>query len=78
MQQKFSLQRTLTTNSDRQKLSDGLSVLRRKHSKLSDEELLHLEESLDWYFEFALRIYSRLHPPRRMVKSGFDDGIPIR
>jgi hypothetical protein len=78
MQQKFSLRQTLTTNSDRQKLSHGLSVLRRKHPKLSDEELLHLKESLDWYVEFALRVYSRLHRPQRTVTNGFDDGISMR
>jgi hypothetical protein len=78
MQKKFSLQRTLTTNSDRQLVSDGLAVLRRRHPKLSDNELLHLKESLDWYFEFALRVYLRLHPPQRMFTNDFDDGISVR
>ena len=59
-------------------VTDGLAVLRRRHPKLSDKELLHLKESLDWYFEFALRVYNRLHPPQHVLKNDFDDGISVR
>lgn len=53
-------------------LSSSL-LLRRAHPRLNEHELLHLKESLDWYFEFALRIYGRLHRTQHLDETHFDD-----